>query len=120
MFGRFEPYAYALLRIVAGFLFMLHGLQKLFGLFGGHQVALMSQVGLAGVIETVGGLLIMVGLFASPVAFICSGEMAVAFFQAHFPRHPLPILNGGEPAVLYCVIFLLVAAKGPGRFSLAR
>ena len=76
---RLEPYLYALLRIVAGFLFMFHGLQKMFGLFGGTAVELASQRGVAGIIEVVGGALIMIGLATRPVAFICSGEMAVAF-----------------------------------------
>ena len=87
---RFEPYAYALLRIVAGLLFLFHGLQK-FGLLGGQMVPLMSLVGAAAVIETVGGLLIMIGLQAAPVAFICSGEMAYAYFTAHQPRGTWPI-----------------------------
>jgi putative oxidoreductase len=120
MLARYEPYAYALLRIVAGLLFACHGLQKLTGAFGGNQVALMSQFGLAGVIELFGGLLVAIGLFTTPVAFICSGEMAVAYFQVHFPRAFWPIQNGGEPAALYCFIFLFISTHGPGRWSMRR
>ena len=87
LLGRYSPYLYALLRIVAGLLFMQHGLQKLFGELGAKApVELMSQMGLAGIIELVGGALIAIGLFTSPVAFIASGEMAVAYFQAHAPQ----------------------------------
>jgi putative oxidoreductase len=115
--GRYSPYLYALLRVVAGFLFSLHGVQKLFGALGGKPVELMSQMGLAGVIELVGGVLIAVGLFTSPVAFIASGEMAVAYFQAHLPRSIWPIVNGGELAALYCFLFLYFAAMGSGKWS---
>lgn len=118
--NRFEPTAYALLRIVAGFLFACHGLQKLLGLLGGHRVALASLPGAAGVIETVGGLLVMIGLFTSPVALICSGEMAFAYFMVHQPRGTLPIQNGGEPAVLFCFIFLFIATRGGGFLSVGR
>ena len=86
-FRRFEPYAYAFLRIVAGLLFLFHGLQK-FGLLGGEMVRLASMRGAAAVIETVGGLLIMIGFQAAPVAFICSGEMAYAYIMLHQPRGP--------------------------------
>ena len=92
LLGRYSPYLYALLRIVAGFLFFQHGLPKLFGGFGRPApVELMSQMGLAGIIEVVGGALISIGLFTSPVAFVASGEMAVAYFQAHAPRDFWPI-----------------------------
>lgn len=116
--ARFESYAYAALRIVAGFLFLFHGLQKLFGMYGGTAVPLASQFGLAGVIETVGGALIALGLFTWPVAFICSGEMAVAYFQAHQPRGMWPIQNGGELAALYSFLFLFIATRGGGPYSL--
>src|SRR5215203_5149142 len=97
---RFSPYLYALLRIVAGAAFAQHGAQKLFGLLGAKQaVPLLSQMGMAGVIEFVGGILISIGLFTSPVAFLASGEMAWAYFQNHAPRNLWPIQNGGEPAV---------------------
>ena len=118
--GRFEPYFYTALRIVAGFLFALHGAQKLFGVLGGKQMPLMSQMGLAGVIEFVGGLMIAAGLFTSWVAFIASGQMAVAYFQAHAPRGPWPIQNGGELAALYCFLFLFIAARGTGPFGISR
>ena len=103
---------------MAGFLFFQHGLPKLFGGFGRDQpVELMSQMGLAGIIEVVGGALISIGLFTSPVAFIASGEMAVAYFQAHAPRGFWPIMNGGELAALYCFLFLYFAAVGSGKWS---
>ena len=114
------PYSatfYALLRIVAGMLFVQHGVQKLFGLLGGTQMPLASQMGLAGVVETFGGLAIALGLFTSPVAFVASGQMAVAYFQAHLPRGFWPIQNGGELAVLNCFLFLYIAARGSGKWS---
>jgi putative oxidoreductase len=113
---RFEPYAYAFLRIVAGLLFMFHGLQK-FGLVGGQMVPLMSKFGAAAVIETVGGALIMNGLQAAPDAFIASGEMAYAYFTAHQPRATWPIQNGGELAALYSFFVLYVATRGAGLLS---
>lgn len=115
----FRPHIYALLRIVAGLLFFQHGLPKLFGGFGRPAPAeLMSQMGAAGVIEVVGGALIALGLFTSPVAFIASGEMAVAYFQAHAPRGFWPIVNGGELAALYSFVFLYFAAVGSGKWSI--
>jgi putative oxidoreductase len=117
--GRFAPYFYVLLRIVAGLAFAQHGAQKLFGALGAQQaVALASQRGLAGVIEFLGGILIALGLFTSPVAFIASGEMAWAYFQAHAPRNFWPIQNGGELALLYCFIFLYLSAVGSGKLSI--
>jgi putative oxidoreductase len=111
----------SLLRIVAAFLFIAHGTQKLFA-FPLDQprpaVELMSQMGLAGVLEVVGGSLLLLGLVTRPVAFILAGEMAVAYFLAHAPRSFWPVLNGGEPAVLFCFIFLYIAAAGPGPWSL--
>lgn len=115
--GKFSPYIYALLRIVAGLAFAQHGAQKLFGLLGGNAVEVMSQRGLAGIIEFVGGIMIALGLLTSPVAFLASGEMAWAYFQAHAPRGFWPIQNGGELAVLYCFIFLYFAAVGSGKLS---
>jgi len=115
--GRFAPQIYALLRIVSGLLFACHGAQKLFGVLGGQQVPIMSQFGLAGVIELAGGLMIAAGVFASLVAFIASGEMAVAYFQVHAPRGVWPLQNGGELAALYCFLFLYVAARGNGMWS---
>jgi putative oxidoreductase len=116
--GRFAPYFYALLRLVAGLAFAQHGAQKLFGLLGGQAVELTSQRGLAGIIEFVGGIMIALGLFTSPVAFIAGGEMAWAYFQAHSPRGFWPIQNGGELAVLYCFIFLYFTAIGSGKLSI--
>lgn len=116
--ARMSPYVYALLRIVAGLAFAQHGAQKLFGALGAKQSAeLMSQMGLAGIIEFVGGLMIAIGLFTSPVAFIASGQMAWAYFQAHAPRGFWPIQNGGELAVLYCFLFLYFCTVGSGKLS---
>jgi putative oxidoreductase len=113
--------ALTLLRIVAGLLFAQHGAQKLFGALGGHQVgSLLSLTGLAGVLELVGGLLVAFGLFTRPVAFILSGEMAVAYFMQHAPQGFWPIMNKGELAALYCFLFLYLAAHGSGAYSLDR
>jgi len=114
----YAPYLYALLRIIAGLLFAQHGVQKLFGWLGASSaVPLLSQRGLAGVIECFGGLAIAIGAFTSPIAFLASGQMAVAYFQAHLPRGFWPIQNGGELAVLYCFLFLYIAARGSGKWS---
>ena len=114
--------AYALLRIVAGTLFLFHGAQKLFGIFGAAQPPFGSQLWFAGVIEFVGGLLIMVGLGARIAAFVASGEMAVAYFQAHWKFQMgngfFPIVNQGELAMLYCFLFLYIALKGADQWSL--
>ena len=117
LLGRFAPYFYALMRIVVGLLFMCHGAQKLFGVLGGHRMPLMSQMGLAGVIEFGGGLLIAMGLFASIAAFIAAGEMAYAYFTVHAPKGTFPIQNAGELAVLYCFVFLYIASRGNGILS---
>jgi putative oxidoreductase len=117
--GRHTSTLHALLRIVAGVLFFQHGLPKLFGGFGSQGPAeLFSQMGLAGVIEVFGGAAIALGLFASLVAFIASGEMAVAYFQAHAPRGFWPVANGGELAAIFCFVFLYLAATGAGKWSL--
>ena len=109
------------MRIVIGLLFLQHGSQKLFGIPGsGHQppnFSWLSLMGVAGVLELFGGLLILVGLFTRPVAFILSGQMAVAYFMAHAPRGFLPIANGGELAVIYCFVFLYLSAAGGGSWS---
>ncbi len=116
-----EPWMRSLLRIVVGFTFSFHGFQKLFGLFGGHRVVhLFSLMGLAGVLESLGGVLLMLGLFTVPIAFLLSGEMAVAYFKAHFPRGFVPIENGGELAVVYCFVFLYLFVAGGGTASLDR
>ena len=117
---RFEPYAYALLRIVAGLLFLFHGLQKVFGMYGGQAVELVSLRGLAGLIELVGGAMIMIGLYTSPVAFIASGEMAFAYFMSHQPQAFWPIQNRGELAALYCFVFLYISTRGSGPLSVRR
>lgn len=117
----YAGYVQSILRIVSGFLFMLHGMQKLFGFPGDRDVVeLFSQSGLAGVLETFGGLLVLLGLLTRPVAFILSGEMAWAYFQAHAPRSFWPVLNGGEAAALFSFIFLYFAAAGAGPISLDR
>ena len=117
--------AYALMRIVTGFLFFCHGAQKLFGVMGGTQRELMSLLGLAGVIETVGGLAIMAGVMTGIAAFISSGQMAVAYFMSHQFRTDeagmmlgwFPIENMGERAVLFCFVFLFIAMTGAGKWS---
>ena len=114
----FRSTLYACLRIVAGLLFSLHGIQKLFGAFGRPApVELFSLLGLAGVIETMAGLGIALGLYASPLAFLASGQMAVAYFLQHLPQGPWPLTNGGELALLYCWLFLYIAATGSGKWS---
>ncbi len=118
--ARVGPYIYTLLRIVAGLLFACHGAQKLFGVLGGNRVPLMSEFGLAGVIELVGGLMIAAGMLTSIVAFICSGEMAVAYFKAHAPKAFFPVQNGGELAVLFCFLFLYIAARGTGKWGISK
>ena len=115
--GRYTELLYAAMRVVLAFLYLCHGLQKLFGAFGGHRMPLASLLGVAGLIETILGALIVVGLMTSWAAFIASGEMAVAYFMAHAPRAPWPIQNGGELAVALCFAFLYIAAHGGGRFS---
>ena len=114
----YEPQLYALFRIVIGFLFLWHGSQKLLGFPGtmpGEAPAFIIYT--AGPIELVGGLLVMIGLFASPAAFLCSGLMACAYWMAHGPNALLPIVNHGELAVIYCFAFLHVAARGAGIWS---
>jgi putative oxidoreductase len=118
-----EPFARSLLRIVAGFTFSLHGMQKLLGFFGGFggkggTAPFGSLPWFAGGLELIGGLLLILGLFTSPVAFILCGEMAVAYFKVHLPHGLLPLLNHGELAVLYCFIFLFLCVAGAGPLSL--
>jgi|SRR6185436_1366888 len=114
---------YFLLRVVSGLLFFQAGSVKFLGWFGGvpaehgGQPALLTQVGIGGMLEFFGGLLIMLGLFTRPVAFILSGEMAVAYFQFHQPKGTWPVVNGGAEAVLFCFIFLYMAARGGGELS---
>jgi len=107
----------SVLRIVAGFLFIVHGTQKLFGVPIEMPGGPVSLAGAAGVIETVGGGLLLLGLLTRPIAFILSGEMAVAYFMSHAPQAFWPIANQGELAVLYCFLFLFVSAAGAGPWS---
>ena len=122
--NRAAQVTYFLLRVVAGLLFFQAGSMKMLGWFGGmpghpgSTAPLMSQIGIGGVLEFFGGLAIMLGLLTRPVAFILSGEMAVAYWQFHAPNGAWPIQNHGEPAVLLCFIFLYMAARGGGDWSL--
>jgi putative oxidoreductase len=119
--SRLTPHLLSALRIVAAFLFIAHGTSKLFGFPPGAPrppLVVFSLLFAAGVIETMGGALMLIGLFTRPVAFVLSGEMAVAYFRQHAPGGSWPILNGGELAVLYCFIWLLVVAAGPGPWSI--
>lgn len=122
-FSTWIPKVLALLRIVTAYLFMLHGSAKLLGfphvaMFDNLQI--MSLSGIAGILELIGGLLLLMGLFTRPTAFVLSGTMAVAYFIAHASQGNglFPLLNGGESAVLFCFIFLFIAAAGPGAWSI--
>ncbi len=117
------PYLQSVLRILAAFTFMTHGTMKLFGFPagmrpGGGGLPLFSEIGFAGILETFGGLMLLLGLFTRPVAFLLAGEMAVAFFQVHFPRSFWPVISGGELAYLYCFVWLYFSAAGGGPWSL--
>lgn len=127
---RYAPVTYALFRIVFGYVFFLFGLQKLFGWFGGQQAELMSLQGAAGIVETFGGLLVMIGLLTRLAAFLSSGEMAVAYFYVHVwqlgqpPMGPglpegllVPQMNRGVDAALFCFAFLYIATRGAGIWS---
>ena len=121
--GAYSRDLYAVMRIVVGLLFACHGVQKLFGLLGGvdrqgSPAPLFSLFGAAGIIELVGGLLIAVGFLTGYAAFIASGEMASAYFMAHLPRGFWPIVNTGELAVLYAFVFLYIASRGAGVWSI--
>ncbi|MGH8145207.1 MAG: DoxX family protein [Rhodanobacteraceae bacterium] len=123
-----SPFLLSILRIIIAFLFMQHGAEKLFGFPGGDHLQLISSAklftvvpGLAGILEFGGGFLVLIGLFTRPIAFILSGEMAFAYFMAHFPHnHVFPLLNGGGMAVAFCFVFLYLSAAGPGPWSLDR
>ena len=125
MSGRWQKYAPELLslfRIVAAFLFIQYGTMKLFAFPAGMPpdngtAAAFTQIWFAGVLETFGGLLILIGLLTRPVAFVLAGEMAVAYFQGHAPGGFWTVLNGGGPAVLFCFLFLYLSAAGPGPWS---
>jgi putative oxidoreductase len=116
--------AYFLLRVAAGLIFFQAGCLIVLGWFGGmpgaagSTASLLSQTGIGGLLELVGGIAIMLGLFTRPIAFILSGEMAVAYWQFHAPNGLWPIVNHGEPAVLFCFLFLYMAARGAGEWSL--
>lgn len=120
----YSDHAYALVRIFAGFMFSLHGFQKVLGLLTESQPPVGSQLWFGGVIELVGGLVIMLGLWTSIAAFICSGQMAVAYLQFHwkfqFDAGFFPVVNRGELAVLYCFVFLFIATRGGVKWSLGR
>jgi putative oxidoreductase len=126
---RYAPITYALFRIAFGFLFLCYGLQKMFGWFGGPQAPIATLQGAAGVVETVCGLLVMLGLFTRVAAFLASGEMAVAFWYIHVatiatgkglgvPHNLVPINNGGIDAVAFCFAVLYICSRGPGIWSL--
>jgi putative oxidoreductase len=120
-----EPHLRSLLRIVAGFMFSLHGFQKLIGVLGGIDgkggtAEPFTLIWVAGVLESFGGVMITAGALTRPAAFILSGQMAVAYFRAHAPRGIWPTLNGGELAALYCFLFLWFFAAGPGPWSIDR
>jgi putative oxidoreductase len=118
LLDRWTPQILSLLRFVAGFCFLWHGSAKLLHYPPGMEgIPLVSLMGLAGILELVGGTLVCIGLFTKPVAFILSGEMAVAYFMAHAPHGPLPAMNGGDAAVLYCFVFLYLSAAGGGPIS---
>jgi len=114
-------YLLSLLRLAAAFVYLAHGTQKMFGV-PGHSfhapVFAATMIGAAGVIETIGGTLMLLGLFTRPVAFVISGQMAVAYFTQHAPRGFWPIVNGGELAVLFCFLWLFFCVAGPGPISL--
>lgn len=112
--------AHGLLRIVAGLLFLFHGTVKIFGFPPGAQpgqVPPLTLMGVGGAIELVAGTLIMIGLFTRPAAFLAAGEMAVAYWMFHAPQNLYPVINQGDAAILYCFIFLFIAAAGPGAWS---
>jgi putative oxidoreductase len=120
---RGAPHMLGVLRILTGLLFLEHGLMKLIhfpspGPGGADSLSTLMLV--AGLIETIGGVLVALGLFTRVAAFICSGEMAFAYFMAHFPKSFWPTLNGGESAIFFCFVFLYLVLAGPGAFSLDR
>jgi putative oxidoreductase len=126
--GSYAPHALGVLRIVTALLFMQHGFQKLFAFpDAGHHpgpFVLFSLAGIGGILEVFGGLAILLGVWTRPIAFILSGQMAVAYWLFHFvgglsqPRGYFPVVNGGDAAILYCFVFLFLVFAGPGRFTL--
>jgi putative oxidoreductase len=122
-YSKWAPRALSILRVIAGFLIMQHGMQKLLGLpapMPGGTVPLLSMFGLSGALELAGGLLLMLGLFTRPAAFILSGELAVAYFMVHAPQGFWPLLNKGELAALYSFVFLFLAVAGGGEWAFDR
>jgi putative oxidoreductase len=120
---KYESQLRSLARIMAAFTFSLHGWQKFFGMFGGiggSRPELTSALGIAGVLETFGGAMMMLGLYTRPVAFLLSGEMCVGYFRTHAPRGFWPLVNGGELAVFYSFFFLWLSAAGAGVWSIDR
>jgi len=115
--GKWSELLYALLRLIAGALFACHGAQKLFGALGGTAMTSNPMMLVAGIIEFGGGLLIAIGLFTSWAAFLASGQMAAAYFMVHAKGGFWPIINKGELAVVYCFLFLYIAARGAGPYS---
>ena len=120
--SRYAPHALSLLRIVSGLIFLAHGTQKFLGFPAGERagtgLALDNLGAYAGLIEIVAGLLIVLGLFTRPAAFVASGTMAVAYWYAHAPQNFFPVNNGGDSAILYCFVFLYLVFAGPGPWSL--
>ena len=115
--GKYSEIAFALMRFVVGMLFACHGAQKLFGALGGQKIEGNPLMTLAGIIEFGGGVLVCIGLWVGYAAFISSGMMAAAYFMAHAPHGFWPILNKGELAAVYCFVFLYIATRGSGRYS---
>lgn len=122
MLDQYRPQALAVLRIVSALLFLEHGTQKLLGFpdGGGNVASLLSLMGLAGILELVGGILLVLGFKTRIAAFILSGEMAAAYWLAHAPKSPFPVLNGGDAAILFCFVFLYLVFAGPGTWCLDR
>ncbi|WP_152047667.1 DoxX family protein [Aureimonas psammosilenae] len=117
--AEYGPRVLSILRAVTGLLFMAHGVQKLLGFPPSENPApaLLSLFGIGGILELVGGFLVLIGLFTRPVAFVLAGEMAVAYWMFHAPQSPFPILNGGDAAILFCFVFLYLAVAGAGPWS---
>lgn len=116
-FSSFQPQAIALLRIMAGLLYMAHGTQKLFSFPIPGPESLNTLMLISALLEVIGGILIVIGLFTRPVAFVLSGHMAAAYFMAHAPQSFWPVANGGDAAILFCFIFLALVTTGPGAWA---
>ncbi|MFV0291937.1 MAG: DoxX family protein [Paracoccus sp. (in: a-proteobacteria)] len=116
----YAPQMRSVLRIISGLVFFAHGTQKILGIPASDRAfpPIFSQFWIAGILELAGGMLLIIGLFSRPVAFILSGLMAFAYWLAHAPRHPVPALNGGDAAILFCFIFLYLVFAGPGPWSI--